>query len=658
VLIAIPAWNYYARRLQKSASPKVGAKLPSGVSVRTEGFTYSRTEGGHTQFTVHANQSLGYKDDKYLLQDVDVVVYGASERDPQRNIRGKNCAIDQATNDFTCNGNVEVQLDDHTVVRTDYLIYNHRTGTVVAPQRATLEQNGTSGHADKVEYVVNTGVLKLTGNVNIQTADNIEVETAAAVFQQKENWTTMSGGVFIKSKTGWIRGSTARADLEPDTYKPKMINVDGNVTAESRSQAGSDLWKLRAGSMEAIVSRSGVAERVRTRGNVEMEKFAGDTQQRLSGGEIDTTLRDGKVESLLARQNARMVLGSDQTLESAQIWTNVTGSVQTTGKSVLKVGDSTIEGNDFLIQSREDLVTFSTVKPATVKKDDQESSSDQMRARFASSTNMLLELVQNGNFHFRTPQYEGHAQNGRFEEGGTIVTLEGSPVVNDSEKSLQAAQIRVNQKDNSFVATKNVSTLMKNPTERVLVKAARAEGGADAMLYTGNVQLWRGDTYIKAERLTASGQGQQNSHLHAEAGPGGKVESYLKNIRATSDTLDYNDSDGVIRYLGQVHARKQDMILETPDLTVHFRDGNVSEIVASGGVTVTRLDQRGTGERAVYDASTDLVTLTGKNAQVRDKERLVEGPTMIMKNKGQAVSVVGGNGERTTTKHPVKTDKK
>ena len=46
---------------------KVVPKLPGGVSVRTDGFTYSRTEAGQTKFTIHAKQSLGFKDDKYIL---------------------------------------------------------------------------------------------------------------------------------------------------------------------------------------------------------------------------------------------------------------------------------------------------------------------------------------------------------------------------------------------------------------------------------------------------------------------------------------------------------------------------------------------------------------------------------------------------------------
>jgi lipopolysaccharide export system protein LptA len=654
-LIAVPAWNFYVRRAPKGNSPRLGDKLPSGVSVRTEGFTYSRTEGGRTQFTVHARQSLGFKDEKYILQDADVTIYGATEQDPARNIHGANCTYDQTTNDVTCSGSVEVQLDAKTIVRTENVIYNHNEGIVTAPQRATIEKNGSRGYANSFEYGMNTRLLKLNGNVRIQTGSNIEIETGAALFQQKESWTTMSGGVFIKSPKGWIRGSAGRASLEPETFKPNTIAIEGSVVAESERPALREAWKLRAGWIEATISAAGTAERIQARERVEIDKIAGDAHQRLTGDEIDTKLKDGMVDVLEARHNARMHFGPDQTLEAAEIWTNGLGSVKTSDNSILKAGGATIQGREFIIESGEDIVVFSTFQRARLKNEGGlESASDQTRARFESRTSMLLELVQSGNFQFRTPQYDGRAQNGRFEDGGTLVTLEGAPVVSDSQKRLEASQIRINQKDNSFVATKNVSTLLQNTGEPVLVKAGRAEGGGDSILYTGNVQLWRGDAYIKAERLSATGQGRQNGKMRAEAGPGGRVQSNLQNVRATSDTLDYDEA-GVVRYLGHVRAQKQDMILETPDMTVHYRDNKVTEMVASGGVVVTRAEQRGTGERAVYDAATDVVTLTGKNAQVRDpKLGLVQGSRLTIRNKGQTASAEGGNGERTITKHPVK----
>src|SRR5207253_3726620 len=177
----------------------------------------------------------------------------------------------------------------------------------------------------------------------------------------------------------------------------------------------------------------------------------------------------GRVDIIEARQNARMVLGMDQTLESNEIRSDAAGSVQTFDTSVLKLGDSTIQGREFTIQSAEDIVTFSTPRRADLKSGDRLSSGDRTNARFDGRTNMLLELVQTGNFQFRDPQYQGHAGSARFEDGGKIVTLEGSPVVNDGEKQLQAARIRLNQTDNSFSANKDVSILMKNSDQQLLV---------------------------------------------------------------------------------------------------------------------------------------------------------------------------------------------
>jgi lipopolysaccharide transport protein LptA len=264
---------------------------------------------------------------------------------------------------------------------------------------------------------------------------------------------------------------------------------------------------------------------------------------------------------------------------------------------------------------------------------------------------MLLDLVQSGNFQFRDPQYQGHAGSARFEDGGKVVTLEGSPVVNDGEKQLQAARIRLNQTDNSFSANKDVSILMKNSDQKLLVKAEHGEGNAESMLYTGGVRLWRGDAYIRADRLESLGQDKQKMRVRAE----GNVQSILQAVRANSEKLEYDDTQGVAHYSGKVHAQKNDMIVESPDIVVNFQNQNLTDLTATDGVTAIRADQRGTGEQAVYIAANDTITLTGKNAQVRDKEHgLIQGSRLIMKKNIQAVSVEGGNGDRTLTQHPVK----
>jgi lipopolysaccharide export system protein LptA len=257
-----------------------------------------------------------------------------------------------------------------------------------------------------------------------------------------------------------------------------------------------------------------------------------------------------------------------------------------------------------------------------------------------------LELVQSGNFQFREGSREGRSQNARFEDGGSVVTLDGASVVTDPQMRLEAGQIRLNQEDNSFVATRNVKTVSKNTGEPLLVTAARAQGDGNAMLYTGNVQLWRGNAYIKAERLEAS----SDNRLHAE----GKVQSNLEAIHAQSDMLDYNENQRTAHYTGNVRAQKQDMVLQARDMTAKLREKDVQEIIVTDSVVVTQSDRRGIGDKAVYDASAQSVTLTGKNAEVQDKEHgAVHGTRLIMKITGETIVVEGGVGDRSVTKHTV-----
>src|SRR5262249_51617567 len=157
-------------------------------------------------------------------------------------------------------------------------------------------------------------------------------------------------------------------DLLPGTFKPKNMIIDGNVTAESQTQSAHDLFKVAAAWLEATMDSNGNTQRVKTKGDVTLEKIEGEARQRLTGAEIDAKLNDaGRVELIEARQNARMIFGPDQTLESNEIHSDAAGSVQTFDASVLRIGDSIVRGREFSIENTEDVVTFSTLRRADLK---------------------------------------------------------------------------------------------------------------------------------------------------------------------------------------------------------------------------------------------------------------------------------------------------
>jgi lipopolysaccharide transport protein LptA len=214
--------------------------------------------------------------------------------------------------------------------------------------------------------------------------------------------------------------------------------------------------------------------------------------------------------------------------------------------------------------------------------------------------------------------------------------------------TLQAARIRLNQMDSSFVATTNVRTVTRNSKDRVLVTAGSAEGVADRITYVRNVQLWSGNTEIKSDHLIAS---RADNSLHAK----GQVRSNLDTVRAVSDELDYSNEQRIAHYKGNVRAQKEDLTLQTQDMTVKVDDRAVSEILARGGVVLVQGDRRGTGEQAIYDARKETVTLIGKDASVTDPERgTIRGARLVMNMATDGVVVESEAGSKVESRHPVK----
>src|SRR5215831_12656641 len=78
VIIVLIVSAFYLRGIlrQQRALGRI-PKVPSGVAQSTKGFTFSKSEGGRTLFTIHAASEEQLKDSgKAELHDVNIVIYG------------------------------------------------------------------------------------------------------------------------------------------------------------------------------------------------------------------------------------------------------------------------------------------------------------------------------------------------------------------------------------------------------------------------------------------------------------------------------------------------------------------------------------------------------------------------------------------------------
>ncbi len=650
VLIAIPSWNYWARQRQPRPVPHKLPPLPKDLSLRTDNFNFTKMEGDRTLFTIHAKENLGTSDNKNMLEDVDATIFGTKPGEPTRALKGNNCSYDQKTQNILCKGDVVLRLDENTTVNTDEAIYSHGDRRILINTHFTLERPGVlNGESNSLQYDLNSTLLNVAGHVKIHSNDGLELESESAIFNQKENRAIAETNVLMKTSTGWVRGMHARVDLTPETLQPLLLWVEGNVTSENVNAKTGETFRMKADSMEVQFADRLVSQ-VIARHNVELNKDARDGKVVLTGDEIIAHMsQKGEVQLVETKTKATMNFGDDRRLRSNAIWTDPTGSIMTQGESELQFGDSRIRGQSFSIQNG-DILTFNTDSPAVLTTADQESAADKTELKFDSKTNELVSLTQAGHFTFKQQDREGAANIAR-SDSANVVTLEGAagaPAwVSDAKSRVEAVTIRLDQNAKSLAAAKGVKSVSSDSGDRVLVTSDALNQTGDTITYTGRVHLYRGDVSIESDRLEAPVGAKV-----FKATATGHVFSTVNNMRVWADRLDYDDPTHVAHYAGNVRAQKQDIKITSADLNVNGREApdgsvSVSDMTAKGQVVITRGVARGSGEQAVYNASTQRIVLTGPNSEVINGQgSTTKSPRITVNVAGDKMAVIEGSNDQ------------
>lgn len=118
-----------------------------------------------------------------------------------------------------------------------------------------------------------------------------------------------------------------------------------------------------------------------------------------------------------------------------------------------------------------------------------------------------------------------------------------------------------------------------------------------------------------------------------------------------ADRIELQDRANRAVLSGNVSVKQAEMTLDAARMTVAYTgraiDGNpqVSRLDASGGVTVTRPDQRARAQYAIYDLNARVITMLGSVALTQGTNTVSGGRLVINLDTGRAVidgSAVGG----------------
>jgi lipopolysaccharide export system protein LptA len=632
ILIGIPVRNYWkSRSTTMSAEPSVAASTPD-ISVHTLDLTFSRFDG-RPVLRVTAKEQSYFKDNTYKLRDVNLVISGDKPGDFDRIISGEQCLYNQATGYVHFNGNVKAQLDATTSARTEELIYTPEDRVITSPVRTHIEQPGEMmGDVDQLKYWLASELLQVTGNVNMQMSNGESLHTTAAEFQKKENWASVRGGVLLEASNGWLRGTSGRSELQPGTYRPIHVVIDGDVTSESHSLNSPDTLKTHSDSMTSVLTPAGAIQHIFAKGDVRADQLTIGTTKTITGAEVEASLNDhGHVETMEARQSvapyAKMV-ESERSLVSEVIRIESDGSsidrsrVTTTTHSVLDAGGSTITGRGFEIDQSDKLV-FDTKSPATITSRTKDgllrtTSGNTTKVDINKKTNALERLTQTGNFTFKEGDARsGTADKGDITESGNRIELTGNFLFKEGTRSGKAGHALFTDNGNTIEMWDSVSFTDASRTGSAAHVKFRDGGdivemnsptGAPAKIVDNEKKSEVQGRQILMNQKTNGFEATTNVYTESKAQPE-IVQVYANRAKSDGDLVEYEGKVLLIR--GNNSQINADSI--KPDKNNGF--------TAQGHVDSRIEGMQAFADNLVYDGAKNTATYTGNVHAIKEDKK-------------------------------------
>jgi lipopolysaccharide export system protein LptA len=291
-----------------------------------------------------------------------------------------------------------------------------------------------------------------------------------------------------------------------------------------------------------------------------------------------------------------------------------------------------------------------TLKPGTVPQPAL-TWSDVMTAKFATGTNQIATLDQQGNFRYQEGTRRASAKKAFLEQALNRITLTGGARVLDDTGSATADLIVMNQANGDMDATGHVLSThapdkQQKPGTSMLDTSQPMQAKADAMqtrdnnyqiFYQGHVTMWQGANRISADNIDLNRDAQL---LHAA----GNVVSELVDNKDTSTQsnspvyttvkapdLLYRDDTRRAFYTGGVSLVRDKMTVTckqmeaflTPKTGKNDDNSSLDHAFADGDVVVfqVRPDNRkrtGSAEHGEYFTADDKVVLNGGSPQMVD----------------------------------------
>ncbi|MBZ5566544.1 MAG: LPS export ABC transporter periplasmic protein LptC [Acidobacteriia bacterium] len=508
--VVVAGFYFYGRMRMRRAIKEVPQQLGVNIQQSTQGFTFSKSEGGRTLFTVHAARAVQYKESgKAELRDVTIIVYGRqSNRYDQ--IYGADFEYDPRTGDVTAKGEVRIDLEGNAEgplnpdqaapaelknpihLKTSGLMFNAKTGLAGTRELIEFRVPQANGSALGAVYDSTGATLTLASNIQVHSTDPSATNITAqhGVITKGPNRAVLQGVRITRDADSLVSNELTVYLRDDNTIA--HIAANGDVRAQTTGQSATEVrsaraeaWITEKNALRTAAFSGGVA--LNTAGEHPLQGTAGKVTVSFAARNLaDKVVASEGVKLLqpprpgrsahpveIAATTIDFLIQSGRTLQQA-----VTGGPaqvtvlplpgalgQDAAQTVATAGRFEARFNR---QNRIDHLTGApeakvvSLAPGQPRKT---STSDRLDVTF-NAAGGIATIFQDGQFHYSEPAPPGGnsndraawADHARYAPGEEALTLTGSPRVVDGGLTTTAETIRLDRRSGDVMANGDVKS--------------------------------------------------------------------------------------------------------------------------------------------------------------------------------------------------------
>jgi lipopolysaccharide export system protein LptA len=561
-VLTVLGFYSYARYRVHRALKDIPEKLGIEIQQSTDNFSLSKSEGGHTLFTIKASKAIQYKQGGHAqLKDVSIIVFGKhSERFDQ--IYGSSFEYDPEAGTVSANGDVMIdlqangdaakhpdqatpkELKNPVHLKTSGLVFNQKTGIAHTDKALEFRVPQASGSAVGATYDSKANRLTLDSEVIMQTAGDrgstIHARSAVvtrdpqqislqsvSVAQQGANFDANNVDVLVRSDntiekviaTGDVRLrraaengfaiSSPRAELSMGAKN--MVNAAQFTGGVKFDGTGKNTANGTAGRINLDFGPQNRVKVVHALDNVHFTQMPGVGKSQ-NGGELTAPALDLYTRGGRAVDHAETIGTSKLVLEQS--------ATAHPGEHTTVVADhfrADFGKDNKLASLRGDRNTH--IVFTVPGEPDRVSNSDELTVQLAPGGG-IASLAQRGHFDFeqaasgKSPAQHATADRAVYTPDNDSLALSGTPRIVDGGMTITAQQVRVNRRTGDAFAQGDVKTtyseLKPQPSGALLAtsdpihvtsKNMNAQRQSGIARYTGGSRLWQGANIVEASTI-------------------------------------------------------------------------------------------------------------------------------------------------------------